>query len=201
MNLPQLIDQTDQDLQQAKPKTNIRKYGLHLLKTHHERIRKNHYLQYKKMIQKVASFYSRKYRMPLEELMAEGNLIYYEYFKKYSAHDYNCKFSTFLYNNLRNKLSFYCRKSLKRKLINHEIEQIENAKAKTEFEKKVIFDCSISQKSKEVVELITQYNESFAFYLDNGKPTQGNIRQYLVDNGWKNKEVNQSFAEIKQMLL
>jgi len=202
MTQEKLICEVRADLENTNPRTEIKKYGLVLLKNHHQQIEKEHYLKYRNMIAKLSWKCSTYYSIPFDEVMSEGNLVYCTYLQKYAQNRYSCSFSTFLYRNLANKLKWYCRRQLKRRHINEDIEKLSLAEVKQEnsYESLCVFKSSLKKQSQEIIDMIQDQDSLFEFYRTQDKLTMQSITKYLTQQGWKKSEIQNSFAEIRREL-
>lgn len=146
------------------------------------------YHGHKKMIKKSAWMFSKKYSVEMDELEAEGNLIFCKAFQDYKP-SFNASFPTFLWMNLQHKLKYFCKKqmSINIEFLEEETPQQDNAYEKIEFD----FDRKkfLSEKENEIVDRIIAEKKY------RKKSFQ---RHFTKEKNWKQKDYLYAISNIKK---
>lgn len=152
---------------------------------------------YKKLIQKRAWFYSKKYKVPYKEVEAQGFLIYCQSVKKYDFT--KSTFCTFLYSEL-SRLSGYCRTYIRISGVLLDEKFGKNAEYKIKSKnsavtcEQLLEDASLelSEQALDCLKYIVKREWEFT-----SVKKKFSVQMVMNYFGWCRKKANRVFAEIK----
>lgn len=156
-----------------------------------------------KQIQGICFYFSRKYRLPYDDLYSECSWKYLQIYRSYDPE--KSAFTTWLINKLRYHLTEYIRDRMRESRLCPREECYDIPRNPSKFVLGEFLEI-LSPESQEIIGLCLETPlDVLLSVAELGDATPGRIRQaireYLMDQGWKASDIRDCFNEIKENLL